>query len=115
MRKTIYLTCICALAGAVNGLLGAGGGMILVPLLGRHLEESEIFPSSVAIILPITIISLIFQIGTTDISWGSAWTYLVGSALGGLLVHKLGHHIPTIWLHRILGLFILTGGIRYLC
>lgn len=115
MQKTKYLTCICVLAGLVNGLLGAGGGMILVPLLSRHLEESEIFPSSVAIILPISIVSLVFQLGTATIPWESAWTYLAGSALGGLLVHKLGRHIPTIWLHRILGCFILVGGIRYLC
>lgn len=115
MKKTIYFICICALAGAVNGLLGAGGGMILVPLLSRHLEEREIFPSSVAIILPITIVSLIFQFGATEIPWNSAWTYLIGSAIGGILVHKLGQHIPTIWLHRILGVFILVGGFRYLC
>ena len=115
MKKSIYLICICALAGSVNGLLGAGGGMILVPLLGRHLEEDEIFPSSVAIILPITVVSLIFQLGSTAIPWASAWTYLAGSALGGFLVHKWGQHIPTYWLHRILGLFILAGGIRYLC
>ena len=115
MKKVIYLICICALAGAVNGLLGAGGGMILVPLLSRHLEEKEIFPSSVAIILPITIVSLIFQFKTSDIPWSSAWTYLAGSAIGGVLVHKFGQHIPTIWLHRILGVFILVGGIRYIC
>ncbi len=115
MKKTIYFICICAGAGAVNGLLGAGGGMILVPLLGRILEEKEIFPSSVAIILPITIVSLIFQLGTTSVPWQSAWPYLVGSAIGGILIHKFAKLIPTIWLHRILGLFIIAGGIRYLC
>lgn len=115
MKKVIYFICICAAAGAVNGLLGAGGGMILVPLLGRILKEDEIFPSSVAIILPITVVSLIFQFSTTDTPWEIAWPYLVGSALGGILVHRFGKLIPTLWLHRILGIFILTGGIRYLC
>ena len=38
-------------AGAVNGLFGAGGGMILVPLLSGNSEfsESEVFSSSVLI------------------------------------------------------------------
>ena len=115
MKKTIYFICICTAAGAVNGLLGAGGGMILVPLLGKFLKEDEVFPSSVAIILPITVISLIFQIRTADIPWQTAWPYLMGSALGGILVHRFGELIPTLWLHRILGIFILAGGVRYLC
>ena len=39
-------------AGAVAGLFGAGGGMVLVPLLTllTPLEESEVFPSSITII-----------------------------------------------------------------
>ena len=39
-------------AGSVNGLFGAGGGMVLVPLLTSltQLPDDEIFPSSVSII-----------------------------------------------------------------
>ena len=39
-----------ALAGSVTGLMGAGGGMVLIPLLTllTNLEENEIFPASVA-------------------------------------------------------------------
>ena len=42
-----------ALAGAVNGLFGAGGGMVLVPLLTclAKLPEHTVFPASVSIIL----------------------------------------------------------------
>ena len=51
-------------AGAVNGLFGTGGGMILVPLLTgiTDLEENEIFPSSVSIILPICFVSLFLSV-----------------------------------------------------
>ena len=52
-----------SLAGIVNGLLGAGGGMVLVPLLSglAKLDEEQIFPTSVAIILPISIVSLVVK------------------------------------------------------
>ena len=104
-------------AGTVNGLFGAGGGMVLVPLLTglTQLDEDEIFPSSVSIILPICLISLSlsFRGGFSD--WNTAIPYLVGSAAGGIAAGLWGRRIPTLWLHRLLGVLILWGGIRYLC
>ena len=102
-------------AGAVTGIFGAGGGMVLVPLLIilTDLDESSIFPSSVAIILPIALTALL--LGSPKIPLTDAAPYLIGSTAGGVLSGILGRHIPTVWLHRILGLMILWGGVRYLC
>ena len=93
-----------ALAGAVNGLLGAGGGMILVPFLSlwTDLSEEEIFPASISIILPVCILSLWATAGT--VPWKNALPYLLGSAGGGILAGTFGKRIPVIWLHRALGL-----------
>ena len=106
-----------ALAGAVNGLFGAGGGMVLVPLLGllTDLEETEVFPASVSIILPICLVSLGISFSAAPIPWNIVTGYLAGSAAGGIAAGFLGKRIPTVWLHRILGVLILWGGIRYLC
>ena len=100
-------------AGAVNGLFGAGGGMVLIPLLGllTKMEEDEIFASSLAIILPICIVSLI---SSQTISWQDALPWLPSSALGGVLAGIWGKKIPVKWLHRGLGIFIIWGGLRYL-
>ena len=117
IRSSQYFLITAGLcAGAVNGLLGTGGGMILVPLLSAAscLLEDEVFPASVCIILPLCIISLCL----------SAWEplpipqtalYLLGSIFGGLIAGKWGKNIPTLWLHRILGCLILWGGVRNLC
>ena len=111
----ILLGGICA--GAINGLLGAGGGLVLIPLLYQfaQLNENEIFPSSVAIIAPICVISFLYGSLCTQFSLSDALPYLLGSAVGGILAGFFGKKIPTIWLHRILGILILWGGIRYLC
>ena len=104
-------------AGAVNGLFGAGGGMVLVPLLDKltDLDEDAVFPASVSIILPICVVTLSFTLGQSQVPWGTATPYLIGSCAGGLLAGWFGKRIPTLWLHRILGILILWGGIRYLC
>lgn len=106
-----------ALAGAVNGLFGAGGGMVLVPLLTglAKLDDEEVFSSSVSIILPICLVSLSYSLYHTAFDWATSVSYLIGSALGGLLAGLLGKRIPTLWLHRLLGILILWGGYRYLC
>ena len=104
-------------AGAVNGLFGAGGGMVLVPLLTllTALEETAIFPSSISIILPICLVSLAVTAVTGDIPWQQSVPYLMGSAAGGVFAGRFGKNIPVKWLHRGLGILILWGGIRYLC
>lgn len=119
MRKKHYIGLVLSGigSGAVNGLFGAGGGMVLVPLLSRlgGLEEQELFPASVCMILPMSIISLLLSWQVGSISAASVLPYLIGSAAGGILAGFWGKRIPTLWLHRVLGGLILWGGVRYLC
>ena len=105
-----------AAAGAINGLLGTGGGMILVPLLGasKGWKEEEAFPASVAIILPLCVVSLFFSAMQNPLPWQDALPYLIGAIPGGLLAGLLGRKIPVVWLHRILGVMIIWGGFRSL-
>ena len=117
MKKTIWgLVLAGAGAGAVNGLFGAGGGMILVPLLGllTDMADADIFPNSISIILPICLVSLTVTALTGSVAWKEAVPYLIGSALGGPAAGLWGKKIPTVWLHRGLGILIIWGGIRYL-
>ena len=116
-KKYIGITVAGMLAGAVNGLFGAGGGMVLVPLLTwlTSIDDDAIFPTSVCIILPVCFISLGLTIDPTKQLWQSVLPYLLGSVCGGILAGIFGKKIPTLWLHRILGILILWGGFRYLC
>ena len=103
-------------AGAVNGLFGAGGGMILVPLLTvlRCFSEKNIFPASISILLPICVVSITVGALHGQLALTAALPYLIGGAIGGIIAGKLSKKIPTVWLHRLLGILILWGGIRYL-
>ena len=117
MRKTIWpVAAAGAAAGIINGLLGAGGGMLLLPLLQRTkcFEERVLFAVSVCIMLPLCLTSLCFTALTEGLPWAQALPYLPGSLLGGFLAGKLGKKIPTVWLRRGLGIMILWGGVRML-
>lgn len=104
-------------AGTVAGLFGAGGGLVLVPLLRRckDLPSDALFPASVATILPICVVTILVTAGQGQLDVQSALPYLLGSAIGGAIAGFIGKKIPVLWLHRLLGMFILWGGIRNLC
>ena len=90
--------------------------MVLVPLLGllANLDDRELFPASISIILPICLVSLGYTALRQGLDLSGALPYLLGSVAGGVLVGLVGRRIPTLWLHRFFGIMILWGGIRYL-
>lgn len=103
-------------AGTVNGIFGAAGGMVLIPLLEliSRVPEESLFPMSVSVMLPVCVVSLLMSSSVAALPWVDAAPYLIGSVIGGILAGVLGKKLPIVWLHRILGVMILWGGIRYL-
>lgn len=73
-----------ALAGAVNGVFGGGGGMVLAPLLGSwcRVEEKRALANCVATILPCCVLSGGVYLVRTGLDWGMAWPYLAGGLAG---------------------------------
>ena len=117
MKKEGYGAVLAGiLAGLVNGLFGAGGGMLLLPVLEKttRLQPRELFACSVCIILPLSLVS----VGVYFLQGGNfaaeALPYLAGGAGGGVAAGLLLKRLPTKLLHYVLGAFILWGGIRLL-
>ena len=104
-------------AGCVNGILGGAGGMVLIPIMRllTDVEDQELFPTSVSVMLPVCLVSLTISARWSPLPWADAFPYLIGSGIGGVLSGLFGKRIPTLWLHRLLGIMILWGCIRYLC
>lgn len=105
-----------AAAGIVNGLFGAGGGMVLLPLLSltTDLKPRECFACSVCIILPLSLVSAAVCLLRGGTFVPESLPYLIGGAGGGVLAGLLLKRLPTALLHRALGVFILWGGLRLL-
>lgn len=116
MKSSIGIALSGLVAGGVNGLFGAGGGMVLVPglrLLGK-LPEEELFPSGLCVMVPLSLVSLGVYALNGQLPFLEALPYCLGGAVGGFAAGKWGQKIPTQWLHRGLGLLILWAGVRYL-
>lgn len=98
----------------LNGLFGAGGGLVLVPLLigWVKLEQKQAFATSVAIVLPLSIVSYLLFCAKHDSIWQQALPYLLGGIAGGILSTRLFQQISVNWLHRLFALLILYGGIK---
>lgn len=105
-----------ALAGFVNGFFGAGGGMVLVPLLIWlvGLPDKLAFSSAISIILPLCVVSLVIYGRHDMLPLSDALPYLLGGAGGGVLAGLWFRKVSARVLHIALGLLILFGGARLL-
>ena len=103
-----------ALGGLANGLFGSGGGLFLLPLMTRwsKLEERKAFATSVALILSLSIVSSVVYFTKGALDFSTAWPYLLGGGIGGVISGLVFQKVPLNFLRRIFGLLILYGGIR---
>lgn len=114
MRTSIAYTLIGAAAGLLNGLFGAGGGIIVVPLLERlHLKPQQAHATSLAIILPLSVASAIsfWMQGIRVPPLYLLWLLPAGFA-GAWLGSKWLPHVRGTLLQRIFGVFLVISGAR---
>lgn len=99
--------------GIVNVTLGAGGGMLTVPLYKKcGFDQKSAQINAVATILPITIISLIIYLFNGNVNFSEAFPYIVfglpGAILGTFVIKKTSNKI----LKSAFAVFMLWAGIR---
>lgn len=91
MNKNVKTILICIGAGVfvgfVNGFLGAGGGMLLVPILTILLKlESRIaHATAIFVIAPICLVSGITYIVKGVVDWGVLLPVVIGTLVGGIV------------------------------
>lgn len=101
------------IAGFLNGFLGGGGGAVLVPLLQQYCKRDQrsALACSVAIIVPLSMLSAFLFAKQGHIDMKTAFPYVLGGAVGGILGGKLFPKANSLILQRGFAiLLILSGG-----
>ena len=70
-------------AGVINGLLGAGGGMVVVPLLSAMgVRGKRSHATALMVIVPLSAVSAVLYLVQGRVGFADALPWLPGSLLG---------------------------------
>lgn len=115
IKQKCRVSLLGLLVGAVNGMFGAGGGMLAVPILKRAgLSQKAAHQNAVAVILPITVVSAVLYVLKDYVALKASFAYIPTGLLGALAGTWVIKKISPIWLKRIFGMFMIYAGVRLL-
>ena len=102
-------------SGLINGLLGAGGGILIVYGLNRFLKKAEdprsIYAAAIAVILPLSILSAVRYFRHGSLSLDSIYPLILPAVLGGAVGAMLLRRLSPAALARIFAAVVLVSGI----
>ncbi len=113
MKLSIYFYAL--LTGIINSAIGSGGGMISVPAMKKYgLEQKKAQATTLAVILPLTVISAVIYAFNGDYSPSDAIRYIPFGIIGAVIGVRLTEIIKNKLLKKVFALFMLWAGIRML-
>ncbi len=108
-----YFGILGVITGLANGFFGSGGGIIAVPMLEKaDIEAKKSHATSLALTLPLSIVSMIFYAIDGVFDFKDALPLipfgLAGAIVGSICLKKVSNK----WLKRIFGVFLIIAGGR---
>ncbi len=116
-RARVLLLLVFGLsAGLVNGLLGAGGGILIVYALGYALGEEEkdvrdLYANALCVMLPISALSCVRYALGGHLSTQNFSHYVLPALLGGLCGGLLLGRLRTHALKKLFAALVIYSGI----
>lgn len=115
IKKRGASVAIGAVGGLMNGLLGAGGGIVIVFYLSRVLgarERNEVFANALAVMLPISLVSLGYYLLSGYAALGGLAVRLVPVAvIGGAIGSFLLVRVKFRFLSGVFSLLVVVSGL----
>ena len=115
-KSKYFLICAGVLCGFINGLLGAGGGIIAVfalrLALGDELSDSrDVFANALCVTLPISAVSCFSYALRGNLKINGIGLYVVPAILGGLLGGVLLGKLRASTLRKLFSALVVISGI----
>jgi hypothetical protein len=100
--------------GFINGLFGAGGGALLVPVLSKFekYETHKAHATALAVMLPLSVLSAVFYTVGVAVDWNAVLWVSAGGVTGGLAGAKLLNKLSSTWLRKLFAIFMAAAAIR---
>lgn len=113
-KKGLISLAIGAVTGFANGLFGSGGGTIVVPAMEKLLkaEPHKAHATAIAVILPLSVLSMFIYLNSGNINWINIIMVSAGGMAGGFVGAKLLNKIPSKWLYKIFGVFMIAAAVK---
>lgn len=103
------------ICGIINGLLGAGGGMIIVPvLINSGIKVRKAHATSVSIVLSLTLLSAFIYIISDKVSIVDAIPYLPSGIIGSVVGSRVLQRINSDFLKKIFAILTIWAGVKML-
>lgn len=101
--------------GVVNGIFGAGGGMLAVPILKKSgLDQKTAHANAVAVILPITVVSTVFYLVNNNVNLTDGLVFIPTGIIGSIVATFLLKKFSNKLLQKIFAVFMIYAGVRLL-
>lgn len=102
--------------GFVNGLFGAGGGSVLVPLIKMFdkVDPKVAHATAISIILPLCAVSSYSYINNNAVDIKILIFVSIGGVIGGILGAKFLKKISVTALKRMFGIILIISALRML-
>lgn len=100
-------------AGVLNGLLGAGGGMVIVPILEKNgLSKKEAHATSIFVMLPLAAISAFFYVRNKTVTISDALPFIPLGVVGAIIGAKLIKKVKVTFLRFVFAAILLYSSVR---
>ena len=102
--------------GLINGLFGAGGGIIAIALFKREwgMEQHNAHATTMGLIFPLATMSAVVYGFSQRIDLTVPLLAALGAIPGGWLGARLMSRLSGVWLSRIFSIFMLVAAVRML-
>ena len=114
--KKLFLPLMGFTAGIANGLLGAGGGIVIVYALNRSIgdkisDRRDVFANALCVMLPVAAVSCISYAVAGNLSVSGVGVYALPAILGGAAGGFILGRIDLGFLKKLFAALVIYSGV----